>query len=198
MQVGDNFLSPLEQLSELSCDMNSQPSKTEFRVQLTPKTYLEAPERQISRSYSTLIQCHECGSSSPRTAKAKIPGGYPRWVSQQFGKYMSRTASSVSDVRERDETWHKSNCHVTISHPSTGALSRVFIQTATRHGGRHFSSIQVHMEELEPSWHRYVISFIISTYINFKTCGGCPGTTTLLHNWVDQILYLVSLWSLFG
>ena len=70
----------------------------------------------------TAFSVTDVDRSSPRSAKTTIPGRYPRRVSQQCGKYTSRAASSVFDVRERYETWHKSDCHADISHPSTWAL----------------------------------------------------------------------------
>lgn len=130
----------------------------------------------------TAFSVTDVDRSSPRSAKTTIPGGYPRRVSQQCGKYTSRAASSVFDVRERYETWHKSDCHVDISHPSTWALCIVSSRPPPVMG----TSFLIH-----PSAFGRIGTFLArvckckSVHV-FKTCGGCLGTTTLSYNkWVE-------------
>ena len=98
--VGDNFLLPLEQLSELSCDMNSQPSKTEFRVQLAPKTYLEAPERQISKSYSI----HSVSRMRIARVQERRRQRYPAGI---HGGYLSNLASTCHGRPAQCRTYGK-------------------------------------------------------------------------------------------
>ena len=86
-KIGDNFLSPSEQVSELSCDMNSQPSKKEFRIQLAPKLIL-----RISQKTNLQILQHSVVTnvdrSSPRTAMIKK---YPEGIG---AGYLSNLAST--------------------------------------------------------------------------------------------------------